>query len=51
MAAYLILVLVAAYVLWALRRIVRRRRVARGRCCGCPYHAQGLCRRADWQKK
>lgn len=45
MAAAVIGLLLLAYVLWALRRIRRRRKKARGSCCGCPYYEQGLCRR------
>lgn len=45
MAAAVIGLLLLAYVLWALRRIRRRKKKARGACCGCPYYERGLCRR------
>ena len=44
MASLILLIVLAVYCIWSLRRMVKRRKENRGKCAGCPYQGTGMCR-------
>ncbi|MFR5710673.1 MAG: FeoB-associated Cys-rich membrane protein [Blautia sp.] len=44
MASLILLIALAVYCIWSLRRMVKRRKENRGKCAGCPYQGTGMCR-------
>ncbi|OUN19844.1 hypothetical protein B5G03_04365 [Gemmiger sp. An50] len=44
MASLILLAILAAYSIWSLRRMVKRRKENRDRCAGCPYQGTEMCR-------
>lgn len=39
----LIPILLAAYSVWAFKKILTKKRKSSGRCSDCPYYRTGLC--------
>ena len=44
LASLILLIALAVYCIWSLRRMVKRRKENRGKCAGCPYQGTGMCR-------
>ncbi len=46
MGVWLISAALLLYAVWAVRRIIKRRKQSRSHCADCPYHQNGICGKA-----
>ena len=46
MGVWLISAALLLCAVWAVRRIIKRRKQSRSHCADCPYHQNGICGKA-----
>ena len=46
MGVWLISAALLLCAVWAVRRIIKRRKQSRAHCADCPYHQNGICGKA-----